>query len=341
MLAKRYAQTIAQLEQMQATGVVPALSYVIFDGDQRVAAEKGFAQLEPEKQPLRPGMYYDLASLTKVVATTPTLCQLEQAGKLSWDDPVSDYLPELGGGPAQIRDLLTHSAAIEGYIPHRDQLNQSELLAALLGTEKFGANLGLNIAYTDLGLIFAGLIAERLTGTPIQELATKLVLAPLGLANQLTYHPDPAQTVPTAIAAQRGLIVGVPHDPKAAVLKEHCGSAGLFGTLEGLEDYAKRLLTTNLDGLVSPANLDRLFSDQTRLPGEHNRALGWKLMHTRGADRHPVATHTGFTGTFIVLDRVGCRGMIVLTNRVHPTAKNDAFLDARDQIFATYLNELG
>ena len=132
---------------------------------------------------------------------------------------------------------------------------------------------------------------------------------------------------------------GEVHDPKAAVLKEHCGSAGLFGTLTGVLTYVQTLITTNLNGLLTPASVAMMFSDQTALPGEHHRAMGWKLFTSRGTPRHLIASHTGFTGTFLLIDQQTKQGLIGLTNRVHPTGHNQAYLARRDQLFATYLNE--
>ncbi len=335
----KYQQTLAQLEALVHDQVVPALSYALFEGDQVWTKEQGWAQLQPTREALRPGMFYDLASLTKVLATTPVIAWLVQEGQLHWDDPVQKYLPELKGQSVTLRELLTHTAAIEGYIPHRERLNQTELLTALLQTEQFGPNAKRNICYTDLGLIFAGLIAERVTGVPIQTLATRVLFAPLGLASELTFRPQPKETVPTAITAHRGLLRGEVHDPKAAVLKEHCGSAGLFGTLTGVLTYVQALITTNLNGLLTPASVAMMFSDQTALPGEHHRAMGWKLFTSRGTPRHLIASHTGFTGTFLLIDQQTKQGLIGLTNRVHPTGHNQAYLARRDQLFATYLNE--
>ena len=338
-LQQQFQHTIALMDEMYDRGVVPGMSWEIFAGPQHLRQVVGQAQLVPQAAPLKPGMFYDLASLTKVVGTLPVIGQLLQSGRLNLDDPVKAYLPEVGEG-ATVRNLVTHTAAIEGYIPHRNELPRQELLQALLSQEHFGHNVNRNIAYTDIGFIYLGLIAERICGRPIQDLVTDMVIKPLGLEDEMTYHPDASRCVPTAISPQRGLIKGVPHDPKAYVLGSQCGSAGLFATLDGLSHYAHALIEDNLDGLLQKRIIDLMFADQTRLPGLHNRALGWKLMHAASPDHHALISHTGFTGTWIILDRQADVGFIFLSNRVHPHSQNDAFLDYRAQIMAAYLTDL-
>lgn len=338
MIKTRYSHTINLLNTMYRNGVVPGMSYVIFDGDQTVKQVVGNAEVKPETEPLRDGMLYDLASLTKVVATTPVIAWLMQQGQLHMDDPVDRYLPEVENRDVTIRHLITHTAAIEGYIPHRNELSRPDLIKALLNQEHIGPNLGLNIAYTDIGYVYLGLIAQRITGTPIQKLAQRLVIDHLNLQGQLTFHPDRSQAVPTEFNPQRGgLIRGIVHDPKGAILGEQCGSAGLFASIDGLTKYGRSLIENRLNGLLDAQTMDAMFTDQTPLTGLHNRALGWKLLHARSADHHSLIFHPGFTGTFMILDRETDSGMVFLSNRVHPTAQNDAFLDWRARIVAAYL----
>lgn len=340
MIKTRYSHTIDLLNTMYQNGVVPGMSYVIFEGDQTYKQVVGNAEVKPKTEPLRDGMLYDLASLTKVVATTPVIAWLMQQGQLHMDDPVDRYLPEIQNRDVTIRHLITHTAAIEGYIPHRNELSRPDLIKALLSEEHIGANLGLNIAYTDIGYVYLGLIAQRITGTPIQELAQQLVIDHLHLQGQLTFHPDRNQAVPTEINSQRGgLIRGTVHDPKGAILGEQCGSAGLFASIDGLTKYGRSLIENRLKGLLTTQTMDEMFTDQTPLSGLHNRALGWKLLHAHCADHHPLIFHPGFTGTFMILDRKTDSGMVFLSNRVHPTANNEAFLDWRARLIAAYLVE--
>ena len=152
-----------------------------------------------------------------------------------------------------------------------------------------------------------------------------------------SFRPQPANCVPTEVQEKRGLIRGETHDPKGYILGENCGCAGLFASLKDLEIFSHALIENNLNGLLTSETTKLLFTDQTRISGPHSRSLGWKLFHAK--DGHLMISHTGFTGTWMVLDRQNDQGFIVLTNRVHPSAKNQEFLDARDQLLAIYLKE--
>lgn len=335
---RQYIKTIKALHELTDNNIVPGISWAIFEGDQTLKEVRGHAQLKPALEPLRPNMQYDVASLTKVVGTIPLIMQLRDQGLLNWDDPVTNWLPELNDDRATIRNLITHTSGIEGYIPRRNELPVRELTEAMLDTLRVGPNLNKQIKYADVGLIYVGWIAEKILQQPIQEAITERILQPLGM-NDSTFTPDPRNCVPTEIQKARGLIRGTTHDPKGYVLGKHCGSAGLFTTLDDLLKFSHALLENNLNGILEPLTVQSLFNDQTPMNGEHLRSFGWKLFHSRAIDRHFVISHTGYTGTWMILDQKTDQGMIILTNRVHPTANNQAFLVARDHLFATYLNE--
>lgn len=104
--------------------------------------------------------------------------------------------------------------------------------------------------------------------------------------------------------------------------------------------FSRALVGTNLAGLLTEQTMAQLFSDQTRMVSPHLRGLGWKLVPNPATHRFLIS-HTGYTGTLLVLDRDHDRGLIMLTNRVHPRGQNNRYLDRRDQIIATYLREMG
>lgn len=336
---EKFTQTVAQLNALVEDGIVPGISYVLFKGKDEFRQVRGLAQTRPFPEPLRAGMKYDLASLTKVIGTVPVIAMLLQKGQLRLDDPVKKYLPEFGDSRPTIRNLLTHTSGISGYIPHRNELGPAELKHAFLTMMHVDSAFNRQIRYADVNFLYLGWIIEKLCGAPVQDVITEWVLRPLQMTGA-TFQPTPAECVPTEIQPQRGLIRGTVHDPKGYILGKHCGCAGLFATLDDLLTFSRALIETNLNDLLTAKTIDSLFQDQTPLRGEHSRSLGWKLLHSRTADRHYLISHTGFTGTWLILDRHSDQGMIVLTNRVHPTAKNQAYLDRRDQLFATYLHEM-
>ena len=336
---KSYQQTTQQLDQLVHDGIVPAISYLIFDGPEEIKQVRGLAQTRPFPEPLKAGMQYDLASLTKVVGTVPVIAQLLQEGKLALDDPLKEYLPDFPDPRPTIRNLLTHTSGITGYIPHRNELAPAALKRAFLTAMHVDSSLNRQIRYADVNFLYLGWIIEELCQQPVQDVITARVLKPLKMTGA-TFTPAPANCVPTEIQPKRGLIRGQVHDPKGYILGKHCGCAGMFASLADLATYGRALIESNLAGLLDAKTVDMLFTDQTPIPGEHSRSLGWKLLHFRQADRHYLISHTGFTGTWMILDRQTDQGMIVLTNRVHPTARNQRYLDRRDQIFATYLREM-
>lgn len=336
-MKKQYRETIAGLNRLVEQGIVPGISYALFDHGIEYREVKGYAEIQPKKEPLRAKMQYDLASLTKVIGTVPVIAIAIQAGKLKLTDPVQKYLPEFKDSRPTIQNLLTHTSGICGYIPHRDELTAKELKQAYLTQQHVDSSLNRQIRYADVNFLYLGWIAEKIYGQSIQSLIQSQVLDPLRM-KETTFEPLAVNSVPTEVQAKRGLIRGTAHDPKAYVLGAECGCAGMFSTLDDLLLYSHALIETNLNGLLDDWMVDQLFKDQTLIPGEHSRSLGWKLLHAVN-DRHCIISHTGFTGTWLILDREEDQGMIVLTNRVNPTAQNNAYLQARDQLYATYLHE--
>nr|WP_282564691.1 serine hydrolase domain-containing protein [Liquorilactobacillus sicerae] len=324
------------MRQMVTNQIVPGLSYAILQKNQIVETEVlGYSQLVPEKKLLKPNQLYDLASLTKVVGTTTVILKLLSTGQLDLVDSVRKYLPRFYDPRVTIRELLTHTAAITGYIPHRNQLPAKKLLAALY-TLQTGDWLGKRVEYSDLGMIFLGEIIEQLFNKPVQQVITAEVLKPLKMEHS-TFSPRIADCVPTTYSSQHGLLQGIVHDPKAQILKEHCGSAGLFAPLADLIKFVQWLLADRLSPPLFTEKLrDQLFTDQTPTHSA-GRSLGWDLRYDRAG--RACIYHTGYTGTFMLLDRSSQSALIGLTNRVHPKEHNQEFLTWRDKIITTYLTE--
>ncbi len=328
-------KTAALLHQLVDQKIVPGVSYAMICQDDIQTEVFGNKQLVPTVKPLEEGALYDLASLTKVIGTTTVILQLLEAKKLRLDDRVAKYLPRFTDQRVTLRHLLTHTSALSGYIKNRDQLPPAELMAALY-TLKPAAWLGKKVVYADIGLILLGQIIEAFYHRPVQAVITTEVLRPLGMKAS-TFTPEKKQCVPTELTTTRGLIQGEVHDPKAFILGEHCGSAGLFSNLADLIKFAKWMLAPQtIPGVLAPETVSLLYADHTPTH-DLGRSLGWDLRYDR--NNTPCLYHTGFTGTFMLLDQKGKNALIVLSNRVHPSADNEAFLAWRDKIIATYLAE--
>lgn len=328
-------KTAALLHQLVDQKIVPGVSYAMICQDDIQTEVFGNKQLVPTVKPLEEGALYDLASLTKVIGTTTVILQLLEAKKLRLDDRVAKYLPRFTDQRVTLRHLLTHTSALSGYIKNRDQLPPAELMAALY-TLKPAAWLGKKVVYADIGLILLGQIIEAFYHRPVQAVITTEVLRPLGMKAS-TFTPEKKRCVPTELTATRGLIQGEVHDPKAFILGEHCGSAGLFSNLTDLIKFAKWMLAPQtIPGVLAPETVAMLYADHTPTH-DLGRSLGWDLRYDRS--NTPCLYHTGFTGTFMLLDQKGKNALIVLSNRVHPSADNEAFLAWRDKIITTYLAE--
>ncbi len=330
-----YLKTLALMHRFVEEQVVPGVTYGIIDGSDQLTGHFGYQALVPQKQLLHSNELYDLASLTKVVGTTPLIVKLLAEGRLSLSDSISRYLPGWGSPQVTVRHLITHTSDIVGYIPNRNELPKEKLIPALLGLGS-GEQLGKQVRYQDYNFIFLGWIASKILGKPVQQLITEDVLKPLGL-NKATFHPTQIQNVvPTADIPGRGVLRGTVHDPKTQILGADCGAAGLFAPLDDLLHFARWLLgQIQYPGFISDMWLSQLFIDQT--PAHlNNRSLGWILRDDIG---HPYLLHTGYTGTLMIIDRVSQRAFVFLSNRVHPDAHNVNFLPLRSQLIETFTHE--
>lgn len=332
-----YPQTQKKIAEMLKGNIFPGVSYTFIDMDKTETRMVGSAAILPERESLREGMLYDVASLTKVIVTTTLLLQLQEEGAINFEDPVQAYLPEFPSAAVTIRHLLTHTSDLKGYIKNRDALTADELIAALIALTP-GENLGKNVVYTDTGLLLAGFIIEKLTGKSVEKNFEERIKRPLAMTES-TFHPtDPMRCVPTQNHPTRGLIRGVVHDPKALSLGGHCGSAGLFAPMKDLIRFSRMMLHF---GEWEGQRILREESIRTLLRGWGNvpsqpRSLGWNLIQ-EGEDF--VLWHTGYTGTFMILDLNQQTAFILLSNRVHLKDHRPEWIAVRDELIAIYRKE--
>ena len=268
---------------------------------------------------------YDLASLTKVVATTTAIMVLYDAGKVDIDAPVSRYLPDFSGGlrdQVTVRHLLTHRAGLPaGRELWRIAKTPAEARAAVLASPIQCAP-GNCYEYSDLGADLLGFVAEAASGQTLDAFLERSVFAKLGMTDT-HFRPDPMSSVriaPTEIAPPRGYpLRGEVHDENAYALGGVAGHAGLFSTAEDLSVFAQMLLDGGVYNGVRVVSDSAVALFTTRAAG--HRALGWDTCNGGAGCGQYMSErafgHTGFTGTSLWIDPDRQMFVILLTNRVH------------------------
>jgi CubicO group peptidase (beta-lactamase class C family) len=271
---------------------------------------------------------YDLASLTKVLVTTTLLADLVTRHRLDLDAAVHDILPIWRRGPLSrvtLRHLLTHSAGVPAHLPlYRTCTDRAAYLDALDRVKPIAEVASVSV-YSDLGFIALGLVLEMVTGRPLGEAyAAWLHAADFGhLA--LTYFPvdrDRRRVAPTEWDPWRQrLLLAEVHDENAWALGGDAGHAGLFGTAAAVGRVANWWMRR-----VREQDEWRLWTSPCLVP-DSSRALGWDTMRpTSSCGPLFSATsfgHTGFTGTSLWIDPVRQTGVVLLSNRVHPSRAGD------------------
>ncbi len=331
----------ALLAEAVDAGAMPGAVVVAGTRD-AVLLERAVGRLSyaADADPVTLDTLYDLASLTKVVVTTPLVMRLVEAGRLDRDAPVRAYLPEFAGGAKDritIADLLAHCG---GLLWWTDLYRQSEGRPAAEVRQFFLERIcelpldyepRTRTVYSDLGFILLGAILERLTHTALDRLAEDEIFAPLGM-KKLSYNP-PAELLPSIAPTEDdplrgGILRGQVHDENAWSLGGVAPHAGLFGTAASLVPFARMWLRGGR------SNGSRMFQDSTvqrfvqrpNLVQGSSRALGWDTPASGSScgGRFSAASfgHTGFTGTSLWIDPERDLFAILLTNRVHPTRDN-------------------
>ena len=281
---------------------------------------------------------FDLASLTKVVATTNAAMAAVDRQLLHLTDPVAGWLPSWRGKDREAvtcSDLLAHASGLTAHMPFfRDCHGRAEFEHAIC-TMPLEYQPRQASVYSDLGFILLGFILEDAFGCALD--ATFLAMADRHGWGELRFRPPPewkTRSAPTEIDPWRGrLLVGEVHDENAWALGGVAGHSGVFGTAAAVGHFARTVLA----GFVAQPSLTRLdtltrFTTRTDVPGT-SRALGWDTMRPTsscGTLMSPDAIgHTGFTGTSLWIDPQCDAYVVLLTNRVHPTRTNDAILKVR------------
>ena len=291
----------------------------------------GNRQLQPEKTGMTTDTVFDLASLTKPIATATSVMILIQQGKLDLNARVASYLPEFaqhGKDSITIRHLLTHTGGLIADNPMDDYANGADAAFARICGLKPNAAPGESFTYSDVGFIVLGQVVQAVSGKNVHEFSHEHIFAPLSMT-ETGYLPDDSLKSRAAVTEQRDghWMQGEVHDPRAFALGGIAGHAGLFSTADDLARYATMML--NHGELNDVRILDEttftLMTTAIEIP-RGRRALGWDVKTGYSSNRSDLMSsqafgHGGFTGTGIWIDAVRNLFVIFLSNRVHPDGK--------------------
>jgi uncharacterized protein YbbC (DUF1343 family) len=306
----------------------------------KVVFRKAYGQrsIQPDKTPMLPEVVFDLASLTKPIATATSVMLLMEQGKLKVTDPLAEYLPAF-------RRKETESITLEQLLLHKSGFIADNPLADYEdGPAKAWQRLealnpinppGSKFVYSDVNYILLGKVVEKVSGQALDVFARENIFAPLGM-NETGFRPQGQLKQRAAPTEQRGgaWMLGEVHDPRAFALGGVAGHAGLFSTADDLAVYARMLLDGGeYDGKrVLKASTVAAMTRPRAVPQAGKtgqRAYGWDVDTNYSANRgklFPTGAsfgHTGFTGTSIWIDPGSDTAVIFLSNRVHPGGKGN------------------
>ena len=333
------AEIDARIAQAIAEHKIPGGIYYLEQRGKVYEKVYGNRALVPAVEPMTADTIFDAASITKVVATTPSIWLLIQRGKIGIDDPVQKFIPEFPYADVTIRHLLTHTSGLRPDLDLKDPWSGYDTAMQLIMKEQLVNKPGFVFRYSDINFELLGEIVRRVSGEPLDVFAKKEIFEPLGMTDtdfrpimpgavgeiDIDGHPT-ARIAPTE-PVDGVMLRGVVHDPTARRMGGVAGHAGLFITAHDLAKYCRMLLRGG-----SPIFKPEIVEQMTRVQSPANvaikRAGGFDIDSSfskpRG-DMFPIGSygHTGFTGGFFWIDPSSKTFFIFLSNRVHPNGKGN------------------
>ncbi|HEY1463376.1 MAG TPA: serine hydrolase [Terriglobales bacterium] len=323
----------AIVEDAIRQGQVPGAVLLVWHNGEVVYQKAfGYRSLEPARLPMSVDTIFDIASLTKVVATTTAIMRLVEEGKVRLNDPVVRYLPEFGQNGKQdvtVRQLLTHFSGLPKDLPLNYEWQGRETGYRLAFFSELEFPPGSHFQYSDINFIVLGAIVERVSSMTLDAYCQKNIFTPLGMTH--TRFLPPASWLPSIAPTQydehNHMLHGVVHDPTARRMGGVAGHAGVFSTAEDLSKFAQSLLSGN--SVLQPLSIEKMTTPEQPPTAPILHGFGWDIdspYSSNRGDLFPVGSfgHTGFTGTSIWIDPTTQTYIILLTNSVHPNGKGSA-----------------
>jgi uncharacterized protein YbbC (DUF1343 family) len=323
----QFAEVDAAIKDALAEGKMPGCVVVVGSHDEILLRKAyGSRSILPERTPMTLDTVFDLASLTKPLATSTSVMLLVERGKVDLDAPASKYVPELAKlAPFTVRQLLVHTSGLPPVTAVSDYATTDRAaLMTRIGELHPKHQPGEAFVYSDVGFMVLEEIVRRVSGKGLDAFTADAIWKPLGM-NQTGFLPPPELRARAAPTEQRdgGFIQGDVHDPRAFALGGVAGHAGLFSTGDDLARFAQMMLEKG-SPLVSAATWTTWTARNETSKG--GRALGWDIDSSFASHRSSLMSprafgHGGFTGTAMWIDPVRDLFLVFLSNRVHPDGK--------------------
>lgn len=323
------------IQQGQMPGAVVLIGH---DGKVVYRRAFGYRTRIPHDSPMKVDTMFDLASLTKVTATTPAIMQLFQEGKIRLDDPVADYWPEFAENGKQsvtVRDLLTHYSGLPPDLPLAQPWSGYDTAMKLIVAAHLIHPPGTRFEYSDVNFETLGELVRRISGEPLNVYCEEHIFKPLGMTHTMFLPPASLhdQIAPTQPPDQKDEMIPwySVNDPTSYRMGGVAGHAGLYSTADDLSIYAQMILNGGeYHGVrvLSPMTVMKMTTPATPPGAIAVRGLGWDIDTAFSSNRgelFPVGSfgHTGWTGTAIWIDPFSKTYVIILTNAVHAGRHGD------------------
>jgi len=324
------------IDKAISEGRIPG-AVVLIGNPEKIIYRKAFGNrsVEPERLPMTEDTIFDIASLTKAVATTTAVMQLVEQRKLKLDAPASRYWPAFranGKGRITVRQLLTHYSGLRPDLDCRHAWSGYKKAMKMIVAEKPVSRPGRNYMYSDINFEVLGELVRRVSGKPLDVYCSDNIFGPLGMVDTGFNPPEKyrERIAPTQYYKGR-MLRGEVHDPTAYNMGGISGHAGLFSTAEDLSLFARMLLkggSINGVKMLGPQTVEEMTVPQSPPGKDEVRGFGWELEAPLVSNREgfsPIGAygHLGYTGTALWIDPVTRTYVILLTNRVHPKGRGD------------------
>lgn len=312
---KKEKEFLEKIEEYVAQSIFPGCQFTVLEENKVQEFMCGNQEIVPETKPLVSGKKWDLASVSKVVGTGTVVINLILEGKLDIDAPFTRYYSDFHDDSITLRQLLTHTTGINPFIKNRDSLDFFGLKTAIDNIE---VTEDKTCHYTDINFVLLGFMLEKIYGQSLDHVFSEQVFEGWGMTD--TSFGPVTNAVPTSQEIKSGTV----HDPKARILGNHCGSAGLFAPMEDLVKFVQ--------GYFQEERY--LFLQKNFASGQRSRSLAWDLIQDRWL------LHTGYTGTFILMNLQTKKAVIFLSNRVHLKDERTQWIVDRDILIEMLIKNL-